>query len=95
MRIGFASSVSVTADDNIQPSLRTEVRHGGILVLDSTWSYQTRQTPRIIITVPQLTAFAVKRSGDAKNSGVNGVSRARAVLELGDLQAQGRTGTSP
>jgi hypothetical protein len=91
VRVGSASSVSVTADDNLQPLLRTEVRHGGLLVLDSSRSYQTRQTPRITITVPRLTAFAVEGSGDAKISGINGGSLALAVSGSGDIQAQGRT----
>ena len=91
VRVGPASSVSVTTDDNLQPLLRTEVRRGGVLVLDSTRSYRTRQTPRITITVPQLTAFAVKGSGDAKISGMNGDSLALAVSGSGDIQAQGRT----
>ena len=92
VRVGPASSVSVTTDDNLQPLLRTEVRPGGVLVLDSTRSYRTRQTPRISITVPRLTAFAVKGSGDTKISGVNGGSLALAVSGSGDIQAQGRTG---
>ena len=61
-------------------------------MLDSNRSYRTRQTPRITITVPRLTAFAVKGSGDAKISGVNGGSLSLAVSGSGDIQAQGRAG---
>ena len=92
VRVGPAPSVSVTTDDNLQQLLRTEVRRGGVLVLDSNRSYRTRQTPRITITVPRLTAFAVKGSGDAKISGVNGGSLSLAVSGSGDIQAQGRAG---
>ena len=93
VRVGARPSITITADGNLLPLLRTGVRDGNKLVIESVRSYRTRRAPRITITVPQLSAFAIRGSGDATIDGVNSASLALAISGSGDIRARGRTGS--
>ena len=93
VRVGPSPSLVITADDNLLPLLRTDIRDGNRLVIESSRSYRTRRSPRITITVPRLSAFALRGSGDAVIDGVNGSELALALSGSGNVQARGRSGS--
>lgn len=93
VRVGPKPSLIVTADDNLLPILRSGIEKGDKLVLETTRSYRTTRVPRVMITVPQLSAFAVRGSSDAVIDGVRGDSLTLAVSGSGDIEARGRTGS--
>src|SRR4051812_6066590 len=53
IQLGRSQSVTIQADDNLLPLMTSEVR-GGTLVLGSRGSFRTRWTPRLRITVPDV-----------------------------------------
>ena len=91
VRVGPAPSLAITADSNIIPQLTSDVR-GKKLVLESRGSYRTRNTPRIVVTVPSLDAAALSGSGNVTVEGISGSSVALAVHGSGNLAATGRAG---
>ena len=91
VRVGPAPSLAITADSNIIPQLTSDIR-GKKLVLESRGSYRTRNTPRIVVTVPSLDAATLSGSGNVTVDGISGSSVALAVHGSGNLAATGRAG---
>lgn len=91
VRVGPAPSLAITADSNIIPQLTSEIR-GNKLVLESRGSYRTRNTPRIVVTVPSLESAALSGSGNVTVDGIGGSSVALAVYGSGNMAATGRAG---
>ena len=91
VRVGPAPSLAITADSNIIPQLTSEIR-GNKLVLESRGSYRTRNTPRIVVTVPSLESAALSGSGNVTVEGIGGSSVALAVHGSGNMTAAGRAG---
>ena len=69
--IGGATAVSVTADDNIVPLIRTRVQ-GDRLIIDSTDGYTPKTPVRIAITTPRLTALGLSGATTAATTGITG-----------------------
>ncbi|MBL8623722.1 MAG: DUF2807 domain-containing protein [Myxococcales bacterium] len=69
--VGGATAVSVTADDNVLPLIRTRVQ-GDRLIIDSTDSYSPKTPVRIAITTPTLTALGLSGASSATATGVTG-----------------------
>ena len=69
--VGGATAVSVTADDNVVPLIRTRVQ-GDRLIIDSTDSYTAKTPVRIAITTPRLTALGLSGATTATAAGVTG-----------------------
>lgn len=69
--VGGAQSVTVKADDNVLPHVRTEVV-GGKLKISMNQSVSTRNKLQVVISTPSLTALTVDGSGDAEVSRIAG-----------------------
>lgn len=86
--VGGARSVTVTADDNVVPVIRTRVERGR-LIIDSTDSYTTKLGVRVAITAPALDGLAVSGSAAAQVRGLAARSLALAVSGSGTIDAEG------
>jgi hypothetical protein len=62
------------------------------LVLDSRGSFRTRNSPRIVLTVPDLNNVTIRGSGDVRLVGVDNAALSLVIRGSGDIVAQGRTG---
>jgi hypothetical protein len=71
VRVGPASSLTVEADSNLLPFIRTEVR-GDRLVVEKTRSFRTNNPVRVTYTVPRLTDVRHSGSGRLSVEGLNG-----------------------
>ncbi len=91
VRAGARPSLQITADDNLLPYFTTRVE-GDTLVLDSRGSFRTRNSPRMIVTVPNVESVVTRGSGDVRLSGVNNAALSLVTRGSGDITAQGRTG---
>lgn len=89
VRVGPAPSMTITADSNIIGLIGSRIDRTK-LVLDARGSYRTRNTPRIVITVPALEAAALSGSGNVRVEGMNTRVAALAVNGSGNLVASGR-----
>lgn len=92
VRVGPAPSLTITADSNLIPLMGSEIR-GSKLILDARGSYRTRNTPRIVITVPALDAASLSGSGNVRVEGMSSRVAALAVNGSGNLVASGRAGS--
>ena len=90
VRLGARPSLQITADDNLLPYFTTRVE-GDTLVLDSRGSFRTRNSPRIVVTVPDLNSVAIRGSGDVRLVGVDNAALSLVIHGSGDIVAQGRT----
>jgi hypothetical protein len=91
VRLGLRPSLVVSADDNLLPYMRTEVRDG-VLHVGSVGSFRTRTTPQIYVTVPDLTSALTRGSGDIDIAGVNNRELELVSQGSGNIRADGRTG---
>ncbi len=76
--VGGATSVAVTADDNVVPLIRTRVVDGQ-LSIDAVRRYAPKTPVTITITTPSLTALAISGATTAEARGVSG-ARLAVVL---------------
>ncbi|WP_118857514.1 head GIN domain-containing protein [Sphingomonas mesophila] len=90
VRVGPAPSLTITAESNILPLLRSDIKRGK-LILDARHSYRTRKPVRIVITVSALDAMALNGSGSGRIEGVSGSRLALAIGGSGNISAFGRT----
>jgi hypothetical protein len=88
--VGGATAVSVTADDNIVPLIRTRVQ-GDRLIIDSTDGYTAKTPVRIAITTPRLTALGLSGATTAEATGVTGD---RLAVELSGASKATLTGAT-
>lgn len=71
VRVGPATSLSVEADRNLLPLVRTDVR-GDRLIVETSGSYRSRNPVRVIYTVPNLTDARHSGSGSVSVQGLDG-----------------------
>lgn len=86
--IGPRISVTVEADDNLLPLIRTEVKNGA-LVIDTEGDWSSSRDPVVHITMPSLGAIGVDGSGDATIRGLSGGALGARVRGSGDITATG------
>jgi len=90
VRVGDATSVSVTGDDNLVALVTTEVRDGSLVIGMKPGSYSTRVDLRVAITTPGLEALSIQGSSDAELSGISGETFSAEILGSGDVRASGK-----
>lgn len=84
--VGGPQTVTVVADDNLVPLVRTRVRDG-MLVIDATSNYRpTVHRPRVAITMPALGTIEASGSAAVDATGVTG-----AELRVGTSGGAQRT----
>jgi hypothetical protein len=92
IEVGKPQSVTVSGDDELVADLQTEVV-GNELKLhmkrDTTRFDSHRDTLRVTITVPQLTAFRMAGAGETVISHMNGDSLDLRFAGAGSLKAEG------
>jgi len=71
VRVGPASSLTVEADGNLLPLVRTDVR-GDTLVVETTRAYRSSNPVRVTYTVPRLAEVRHTGSGRLSVQGLNG-----------------------
>lgn len=71
INVGAPTAVTVTADANVVPLIRTRVQ-GDRLIIDSTDAYTAKAPVEIAITTPRLTALALAGAATAAAGGVTG-----------------------
>lgn len=71
VRVGPATSLTVEADSNILPLVRTEVR-GDTLVISTNGSYRTSSRVHVVYTTPRLTEIRQGGSSRVNVEGLNG-----------------------
>jgi Putative auto-transporter adhesin, head GIN domain len=86
--IGPATSVSVTADDNLLPIIETKVE-GDTLKIGSKQSYNTTLGVKVKITVPALDGASVSGSGDIHVKGLKAADLEAGVTGSGDVTLTG------
>ena len=90
--VGKSTSVSVSADDNILPLVKTYIEKD-TLIIETKGSFSTHNPLKVTITTPKLNSFAVEGSGDSTITGVNAESFAVAISGSGNIDASGRADT--
>ncbi|HEY7090301.1 MAG TPA: head GIN domain-containing protein [Tepidisphaeraceae bacterium] len=91
--VGPATQVTVEADDNILPLIKTEVRGGTLVITSSSVSIQTKSSLKVTITTPQLTGLVINGSGNANIRGLAGGSFNGTINGSGDITAIGKADT--
>jgi uncharacterized Zn-binding protein involved in type VI secretion len=86
--VGPATSVAVTADDNILPIIETTV-DGDTLKIASKSSYSTSLGVTVKITMPTLDGVSVSGSGDIRAKGLKSGDLDAAVTGSGDVTLNG------
>jgi autotransporter translocation and assembly factor TamB len=86
--VGPATSVSVTADDNVLPTIETTVS-GDTLSINSKGSYNTRLGVKVNITVAMLDGVSVSGSGDIHVTGLKAGEMDAGVTGSGDVTLNG------
>ena len=92
VRVGAAPSLTVSADSNLLPMIRTEVV-GGTLRITTTGSFHTNNPIRVVYTTPQLTQVQASGSGRLMVSGLNGGPLNVSKSGSGATELVGRVGT--
>ena len=88
VKVGPATSVDISGDDNLLKLVETTVEDG-TLVLSSTKNMHPKKPMKVTITTPDLAAFALKGAGDVDISGVHNDSFTVDLKGAGDLKASG------
>lgn len=86
--VGPATSVSVTADDNILPVIETTV-NGSTLNINSKSNYNSRIDVKVNITVPTLDGVSISGSGDIHVTGLKAGDMDVGVTGSGDVTIAG------
>jgi hypothetical protein len=86
--IDDAQSVTVEAQQNIEPLIETSVRDG-VLVVSSRRSYTSHRNVAVHVTVPNLTGVATHGSADVTIDGARGPSLDLSTHGSGDITASG------
>ncbi|MBF6607576.1 MAG: DUF2807 domain-containing protein [Flavobacterium sp.] len=64
-----SEAISVTADDNLIPLIRTEIQDG-VLLISSFESYNSRETPLVRVAMPSIESLVVTGGSHLESSGV-------------------------
>lgn len=89
IRVGEAPSLSATADDATLRELRTEVRHGMLIVEQKGGWPWSRKGLKLDITVPELREVVISGAGDITVDGARGQSLELSLQGAGNLVAGG------
>ena len=89
--VGPAASLSLTADDNLLPHVRTVVRNG-TLHLETERELDPTDEIRIRVTVPALRGLSASGSSAIRASGVRSATFDTSVSGSADLRADGDFG---
>jgi hypothetical protein len=90
VKVGEATTLTVTSDDNLVEFVKTEVKDGSLVIGMKPGSYSTNSQMRIAITTPALDALAIRGSSDADLSGLSGESFTAEIFGSGDVRAKGK-----
>jgi len=86
--VGPATSLKVSADDNLLPLITTKVENGK-LVISTKGSFSTHHPIKVTVTTPDLKAFSTVGSGDSAITGVKGRAFDVAIVGSGEIEAKG------
>lgn len=86
--VGASTSVTVSADANVLPLIRTEVK-GGRLVIEPTARYRTSTPVKVAITTPTLTGLSLAGASVGTVAGVDGGRLAADVSGASELTLRG------
>lgn len=89
-RVGGATALRLTGDDNLVPYVTTEVSGDTLVVSMQPGSYDFERELLVELTTPRLESFAVSGSSDCELEGFDGGSLALAISGSGDVHATGR-----
>ncbi len=92
IQCGKAASVEVSVDENLQPLLAASVRDG-VLCVTFTKPVQTKQTPRLKITVPSLDILRVSGSDQVDVTEIKGKSLLLEHAGTGKVTVAGKVGS--
>jgi hypothetical protein len=92
VRVGPATSLTLTGDPERLKDVKTEVR-AGRLVIDQErgWNWFRGGKLKIELTTPTLDGLAIRGAGDAQVSGIKGSQLLLEIDGAGDLRASGET----
>jgi hypothetical protein len=89
VRVGEASSLHVSGDDNVVPRITTDVRNG-VLYIELDGSWRTRREIELVLTTPTLAGFTIEGSGDVRILGLTAPRLELAIEGSGTVRASGR-----
>lgn len=89
IRVGESTSLAVTAGDATLKDLRTEVRHGMLIVEHKGGWFWQRGRLKLDITVPELREVVISGAGDITVDGARGQSLELSLQGAGNLVAGG------
>jgi len=89
--VGPAHAVQVTADDNLLPHVRTEVR-GGTLHVETDRDLDSTEDIRVTIATPSLAALSASGSSNVSATGVRASSFEISSSGSSDISAEGDFG---
>ncbi len=90
IRVGSATSLSVTGDDNLLKHLRTEVRDGTLVIDMEQGSYSPRIALKVAATTPALRALSIRGSSDVDVKDLAGDRFSVEISGSGDAHGSGR-----
>lgn len=88
VKVGPATSVDLSGDDNLLKLVKTTVEDG-TLVLTTTKDINTKKPMKVTVTTPDLSAFTLNGAGDVNIEGVKGEEFSIDLSGAGDLSAKG------
>jgi len=88
VKVGEASSLHISGDDNLLSRVETKV-HDGVLTIDTRGSCNFRCGLEIEIATPSLERFTIEGSGDVKIHGLENDQVKLAIEGSGTLHAEG------
>jgi len=88
--IGEQQPLTIKADENIAPLIKTEIKDG-TLTISADKPFTTKHDPAVRITVPDLTALAIRGSGDARVRGLDNKTLAVSAAGSADVRLSGKT----
>jgi hypothetical protein len=93
VEVGPATSLTIKADPEILPEVKSEVRNGMLVIEHRRPWYLFGDTGRVelAITLPDLNAFALNGAGSAVITGVQGDALALVLQGAGNIDATGAT----
>lgn len=83
-------TLSINADSNILPIIKTEVKHGELHIYADK-SYNSKNNVTITLSAAMLNGLAVEGSGDIKASNLNSDSLLIDIDGSGDIALNGKT----
>ena len=90
VKIGKPTPITIEADDNILPLIKTDV-HDGRLVISAERKYSTKNEPDIAMTVTKLRAIKVSGSGDIKVQGLANTEFEVEITGSADIHVAGKS----